>query len=375
MKIGIVGAGHVGCSTAYGLLLRGVGSSIVLYDLNKARATSEAEDLNHAAPFSYPITVTAASSYSSLSNCGIIILSCGVSQKPGEPRIALLDRNALVFKSVVPQVIKYAPGAIIIVATNPVDVMTLVATRLAGLGKGRVFGSGTVLDTARFETFLGLHLGISSQSVDAFVMGEHGDSKVCHWSGASGGGIPVRDLGELLERRLGLEDRRRIDGLVRNAANRIIEGKGSTYYGIGAALTRICEAIVNDQREIFTVTMMVDGRDGGGLGEGIEGTAVSLPRIVGASGVEATLRPDLTPGELQALEESAGIIRKATDAMEMDLDQEVLLLSMANGEMDGEGRNSKMDNEGRNGDKQGDTNKKDDDDWERTEKAVQPNCA
>src|SRR5436190_15933813 len=193
MKVGVVGAGLVGSTAAYALVMRGVGREIVLVDRNLARAQAEADDLRHAVPFAHPLEVRAGD-YSDLAGCRAVVLCAGVGQKPGETRLQLLRRNAAVFREVVPAVLKYAPDAIVVVATNPVDVMTHLATRFAaeaGVSPGRVFGSGTALDTARFQSLLGAHCGVDSHHVHAHVVGEHGDSEVLTWSLVSIGGMPL----------------------------------------------------------------------------------------------------------------------------------------------------------------------------------------
>jgi len=308
MKIGIVGSGMVGATTGFALVMSGVGAEVVLVDHDRARSSAEAEDINHAAPFAHPLVIRAGD-YAALAGARIVVLAAGVGQRPGETRIELLDRNAKVFASIVPELEKVAPEAILVVATNPVDVMTQVTARLSARPQGRVLGSGTILDTARFQVLLAQHLGISSQAVEAFVLGEHGDSEVLHWSGATAGTIPVLDMAEQRGRPLTREAREAIDAGVRRAAYRIIEGKGATYYGIGAGLARICLAILSDQKAILTVSQ-VNARVGD-----VADVALSLPRVIGADGVEATLRPDLTPRELQALGESAAVLKTAVEGI------------------------------------------------------------
>src|SRR4029077_3828498 len=235
MKVGIVGSGFVGATAAYALVMQGVGREIVLVDKNAARARAGADDIGAAVPFATPLEVWAGE-YEDLAGCRVIVLCAGVGQKPGETRLQLLQRNAQVFREVVPAALKQAPDAVLVVATNPVDVMTHLAARFAatcGVPWGRVLGSGTTLDTARFRSLLSSQCGVDSHHVHAYVIGEHGDSEVLTWSLATIGGMPLDEFARL--RGIDLSDsvRNDIDGKVRRAAYTIIAGKGATYYGIG----------------------------------------------------------------------------------------------------------------------------------------------
>lgn len=304
MKIGIVGAGMVGSTTAYAMVMQGVASDIVLVDQSEALAKAQAQDIGHAVPFARAVSVRAGD-YADLQDAAIVVLACGVSQKPGETRLQLLDRNAAVFAAVIPNVLRYAPGTILLIATNPVDIMTLVATRISDLPAARVIGSGTVLDTARFRALLGRHLGVSARSTHAYVLGEHGDSEVLHWSGASVGGLPVERFARQVGRPLTDAVRAEIDDGVRRAAYHIIEGKGATYYGIGGGISRIAQSILGNERSLITVSMTED------TVLGVTGLALSVPRLVGAGGIVETLWPALTPDEEAALEKSARTLSDA----------------------------------------------------------------
>jgi L-lactate dehydrogenase len=304
MKVGVVGAGMVGGAAANALVLRGAASEVVLIDRTHKRAIAEAEDISHATPFAH-VTRVRAGEYVDLTGASVVILGAGVGQRPGETRLDLLDRNAAVFADIIPQVLDAAPDAILLIATNPVDVMTQIATRLSGLPPERVIGSGTILDTARFRALLGAHFGISAQSVHAYVLGEHGDSEVLCWSLAHVGGTPVDKLARQVGPPLDDEARARIDQGVRRAAYRIIEGKGATWHGIAGGLTRIVQSISGDESSALTVSMLTDEV------EGVGPIALSLPRIVGRSGVVRTLLPPLDPGERAALRRSAAAIEEA----------------------------------------------------------------
>lgn len=301
MKIGIIGAGMVGSSAGFALILQRQASEIVLVDVNHARAEAEAEDIAHAIPFCTSAIVRAGD-YSDLAGAGVVILSCGVSQQPGETRLALLERNAEVFRAVIAGVMAACPDAILLVASNPVDLMTQITTRLSGLPPGRVIGSGTILDTARFRWLVGQHLGISPNSVHGYVLGEHGDSEVLAWSNARAGSVPLESFAAQVSAPLTGDVRARIDKGVRQAAYTIIQGKGATWFGIGAGLARIVAAIAGDERSVLSVSTLEDEVFG------VPNVALSLPRLVGQAGVSATLWPDLNEAETDALRASATVL-------------------------------------------------------------------
>lgn len=309
MKIGIVGSGLVGATAAYALVMRGVGREIVLVDKNHKRAIAEADDIRHAIPFARQHEIQAGE-YADLKGCSVVILCAGVGQKPGETRLDLLKRNAAVFAEIVPAILKHAPEAVLVVATNPVDVMTHLAayySRQAGAPEGHVLGSGTTLDTARFRTLVGAHCGVDSHHVHAYVIGEHGDSEVLTWSLVTIGGMNLEAFARLRGVELNDAVRQEIDTKVRRAAYTIIDGKGATYYGIGAALARIVHAIVHDQRSILTVCSPVPDI------AGVKNVTVALPHMIGGEGVLETFPLPLSEKEQHQLQNSAGIIRQALD--------------------------------------------------------------
>ena len=310
MKVGIVGAGMVGSSAGYALAMMGIASDIVFVDRNAALAIAQAEDISHAVPFVSATTVTAGD-YDALAGTRVVIIAAGVSQKPGESRLELLERNAAVFREVVAEVLRASPEAILLIASNPVDIMTQIATRLSGLPPQRVIGSGTILDTARFRSLVGRHLGIAPQSVHAYVLGEHGDSEVLAWSNARAGSIALRSFAEQVGKPLTEDERRAIDDGVRNAAYKIINGKGSTYYGIGAGLARIVKAIAQDQRDVLSVSIVTPRV------ADIEDVALSVPRIIGAAGVVADLFPDLDAEEHAALARSASLLKERVETVKL----------------------------------------------------------
>jgi L-lactate dehydrogenase len=313
MKTGIVGSGFVGATAAYALVMRGVGRRVVLVDMNKARASAEADDILHAVPFAHQLEVTVGD-YADLADCKVVVVSAGVGQKPGETRLELLGRNAKVFEQVIPNILKYAPNAILLIATNPVDVMTHIAAYYAGqLGvpSSRVIGTGTTLDTARLRTLLGRRLKVDSHHIHAYVLGEHGDSEVLPWSLVTVGGIPLDEFCTGLEISICPDDYAEIDERVRRAAYHIIEGKGATYYGIGSAIARIVEVIQQDERSILTVcTSMPDVA-------GVKNVTVSLPNLLGGEGIIQTFYPNLSPQEMDALRTSAQVVRSAIDALKL----------------------------------------------------------
>jgi len=312
MKIGIAGSGFVGATAAYALVMRGVATEVVLVDVNQKRAQAEAADILHAVPFVHPVEVMAGE-YADLAGSGVVIITAGVAQKPGETRLQLMERNAVILRQIVPQVIEHAPQAILIITTNPVDVMTHLATKIAadyGIPSHRIMGSGTTLDTARFRALLGTRLGVDPQHVHGYVIGEHGDSEVLTWSIVDIGGLPLEDFAQL--RGIPLDDpiRAAMDDEVRHAAYTIIEGKGATYYGIGAALTRIVDVIAHDHRAILTVCSLMPEV------AGVHEVTLSLPHLVGGSGVMEALPLKLNAWETSALHASARLIRTAMDELE-----------------------------------------------------------
>jgi L-lactate dehydrogenase len=311
MKVGIIGAGKVGSTAAYALIMRGVGREIVLIDLDEGRARAEASDLNHAVPFANPLTVKSGN-YADLVGAKVVVIAAGVGRKPGETRLELLNRNAAVFRTVVPQVLEHAPDAILLVATNPVDIMTHLAAQYAkelGVPSSRVIGSGTTLDTARFRSLLGQHLDIDPTHVHAYVLGEHGDSEVVPFSPVTIGNIPLKDFCDQWEICLEDEDKEKMDYQVRHAAVEIIQGKGATYYGVGSAIAKIIEVILRNQRALLTVCTPLEEV------AGIKNVTLSLPHLVGGDGIINSLNVPLTEDEAAQLHHSAQVIKDAIEQL------------------------------------------------------------
>lgn len=301
MKVGVVGTGQVGATAAYTIAVTGVADEVALVDRDVALAQAQATDIAHALPF-HSTTRVIAGGYDVLTGADVVILAAGVGQAPGETRLQLLTRNADVFRVVIAETLRAAPDAILIIASNPVDIMTDIAQRLSGLPPERVIGSGTILDTARFRTLVGRHLGISPQSVHGYVLGEHGDTEVLAWSNARAGSVPLATFAAQVGAPITKDVRAQIDDQVRNAAYQIINGKGATWFGIGGGLARIVKAIARDQSAVLSVSMRTPEI------AGVSGATLSLPRVVRRSGVSATLHPDLDADEAAALAKSARML-------------------------------------------------------------------
>jgi L-lactate dehydrogenase len=294
--------------------MSGVGREIVLVDLNRARAEAEANDIYHAVPFANPLTIRAGD-YSDLTGATVVVIAGGVGQKPGETRLHLLQRNAEVFRQIVPSVLRHAPEAVLLVVSNPVDIMTHLAAEFAagfGVPHTRVIGSGTTLDTARFRALLGRHFGIDPHHVHAYVLGEHGDSEVLAWSQATIAGLNLDEIAKIRSRPLDSTQRAEIDENVRRAAYQIISGKGATYYGIGSAVARIVDVLLHDQRAVLTICTRITGVPGA------EGITLALPHLVGGQGALATISLPLAAAEQEALRRSANILREAIESLNKD---------------------------------------------------------
>jgi L-lactate dehydrogenase len=308
MKIGIVGAGLVGATAGYSIGMMRAAREIVLVDRDMALAEAQAADILHAMPFFSSMRVRAGG-YDALEGAEVIILAAGVGQKPGESRLALLERNAAVFEDVIGKTLAVCPNPILLVATNPVDIMTTVALRISGLPATRVIGSGTILDTARFRALLAGHLGVAYRSVHAYVLGEHGDSEVLGWSGARVGTMPVEEFAAQIGRPFDETLRGEIDAGVRQAAYRIISGKGATGYGIGGGLARIVAAIAQDEGAVLSLSTQSETLTG------YPPVAFSIPRVLRAEGVVAELTPTLDADESAALKASAALLAETASAL------------------------------------------------------------
>ena len=301
-KVGVVGTGMVGSSFAYAMLQRRLANEMVLVDKDAARAEGEAMDLNHGLPFVRPLRI-AAGGYERLAGCEIVVITAGANQRPGETRLDLLQRNAGVFRDIVPQVVAASPDAVIVIATNPVDILTSISAEIAGLPEGRVIGSGTILDTARFRYLLGEHYQVDSRSVHAYIVGEHGDTELALWSLANIAGVRLRDF---VDPHGTGYDQAAMDSIfeqTRTAAYEIIKRKHATYYAIGLGLLTIVEAVLRDQRSVLTVSTPMRGA------YGVDGIAISMPTIVGRHGAVEVLDLPINDAEREAFQHSAQTLK------------------------------------------------------------------
>lgn len=310
-RVVIVGAGRVGSTCAYALLMQKLASEIVLISGNPEHAEGEAMDLNHGMLFAKPAKIWAGD-YTDCAEAGIVVLTAGVSQQPGETRFDLLKRNAALFKEIVPKLVQCAPQAIFIIVTNPVDVLTYLTWKLSGLPASRVIGSGTILDTARVRYLLSQHFSVEPRSVHAFVVGEHGDSQVVVWSLANIAGIRLDDYGRLNGGPLQAEVKNQIAESTRTAAYEVIRRKGATFYAIAAGVVRIVEAIARNENSVLTVSSLVQGA------YGFSEVSLSLPSVVNSQGVAKMLELPLVEEEQAALQRSAQTIRLAIDSLTVE---------------------------------------------------------
>ncbi len=309
MKIAIIGLGSVGSAVATAVANTGLVHEMVLFDRDGVRARAAAEDLGHAAAFSYDIKITAISNYRGIRGCEVVIIAAGANQKPGETRTDLLRANASVISDIIPRVMANvdAKNVKLIIVTNPLDVMVMLAQKLSKLPAGRVIGTGTMLDSARLRTILARQLSVSPQSINAYVLGEHGDSSMINWSSACIGGVDINSFCKQTKNSLTQMTCNTIEHRVHNAAYEIIRGRGATWDGIAGAVSDLVRCITNDENRILTVST-VDGI-------GNKALAMSLPRIVGRNGVIATLMPKMSTPESAALRKSGRIIRKNFDSI------------------------------------------------------------
>jgi L-lactate dehydrogenase len=308
-KIAIVGgAGAVGATAAYALMISGLSGEIVLIDANQRRAEGEAMDLGHGSPFVRPVTVTQGS-YEDCSGAQVVVITAGAAQKRGETRLDLVKRNVEIFGSIIPQVARAAPGSILLVVANPVDILTYATWKLSGFPAARVIGSGTVLDTARLRALLSRQLHVDPRGVHAYVIGEHGDSEVVLWSRASVAGMPISEFCRQRGASCEADMQRMISDQVRRAAYEIIERKGATYYAIGLGIRSIVESIVRDQNSILTVSTLTTGE------LGVSDICLSLPTIVNLRGAECVLTPAPNDEEMAAFQQSARLLHNTARAV------------------------------------------------------------
>ena len=297
-KAAIVGCGSVGASIAFRFLQQGLFSRLVLLDANRDKAEGEAMDLSDGLPYGATMEITAGD-YGDIADCALVVVTAGVNQRPGETRLELIERNTIILKSIMKEITSRPFEGILLIVSNPVDVLTYAAQRLSGYPRERVIGSGTVLDTARLKQLLGEELRVDSRNVHAFIVGEHGDSELAVWSGANVSGLDLDDFCRLRGKALSQGDKERLYREIRDSANEIIKRKGATYYGIAMAVGRIAECIVKDEHAVLPISVVLDQE------YGLGNVALSIPSIVGKNGLEKILEIPLGQAERSALDVSA----------------------------------------------------------------------
>lgn len=304
-KVSVIGAGNVGSTFAFALMLSGIARDIVIVDSNEKKAAGECMDLNHGMSLTHPATICSAD-YKGCADSDIVVITAGAKQKPGQTRIDLAQTNADIFKEIIPNVIKYAKDAILLVVTNPVDVLTYVTLKISGFPINKVIGSGTLLDTSRFRYLISRHCNVDPRNVHAYIIGEHGDTELPVWSNASIGGMKIDKFCPTCKKSVHCNREKELGIIfdeVKNAAYKIIESKGATYYAIALALVRIAEAILRDENSVLPVsTLIKDYYD-------VNDVCLSLPSIVNKNGVEQFLRIDLSLEEQKKFKYSAKTLK------------------------------------------------------------------
>lgn len=311
-KVAVVGAGAVGTAIAYAAQIRGVCRQLALFDLNAGKVRAEVLDLNHGMQFTPMAQITGSDDLTVCAGADVVVVTAGAKQDPGQTRLDLAAANVAMCRDLVPALVGLAPDALLLVVTNPVDVVTQAALQFSGLPAHRVFGSGTVLDSSRLRFLIAEHTRVAVQNVHAYIAGEHGDSEVPLWSTATIGGVPVRDWGTAGERPLDAEARARIHHQVVTSAYEIIAGKGATSLAIGLAVSRILEAVLKDEHRVLPVTSRLEGV------HGLSGVCLSMPSVVGRSGVERVLATPLDDDELDRLTASAATVRAVARDLGLD---------------------------------------------------------
>ena len=313
-KVVIVGAGDVGASFAYALLQSGTAESIVLIDVQRELAEGQALDLAHGLPF-VPATVVRAGSPEDYADAAVIVITAGAKQKPGQSRLNLVRKNAHILEKIVEDIVAQKSQAVVVVATNPVDASTYLVLKQTGWPRNQIFGSGTMLDSARFKHMLSMHCDVDVRNVHAYILGEHGDSEVPAWSMTHLAGMKMDDYCPACHK---CEDwkgeRNRIANKVRNSAYHIIDAKGSTCYAIGLALVRIVGAILRKENSVLTVSVLVNGE------YGLRDVCISVPCVVSQAGAEKIIEGKLTEEEITALHDSASIIRQNISEITSDME-------------------------------------------------------
>lgn len=301
----IIGAGQVGMACAYSMLIQHTLDEMVIVDTNYDKLEGEVMDLVHGLPFVEP-SIVKAGTLQDAQDADIAIITAGAKQKPAENRLNLVQRNVEIFKNLIPEIVKYCPKAIILVVTNPVDIMTYITLKLSGLPSSNVLGSGTVLDTARFRYLLAEKLTLDPRSLHAYIIGEHGDSEVAVWSKVNIAGLPLVDDHNQIDPNL-----QAVFENVKNAAYEIIQRKGATCYAIGLGVTQIVQSILRNQNRILTVSTMINGI------HDIQDVCLSLPAVVNRHGVTRVLNISLTDLEQQQLQKSSQVLRQTIEQLNL----------------------------------------------------------
>lgn len=310
-RVAIIGAGNVGATFAYALLLSGLSSEIVLIDANQAKAEGEAMDLMHAVPLGRPTRVWAGT-YEDCAGAAVTVVTAGSAQRPGETRLDLAARNTEIFRQIIPNIVKNNPDGILVIATNPVDVLTYASLKFSGLPAERIIGSGTILDTARFRYLLSQHFEVDPRSVHAFIIGEHGDSEVPVWSLANLAGMRLPVYCAANGMHCTPETLTEIFQQTRDAAYHIIERKGATFYAIASGLTRLVEAVIRDQSTVMSVSSLIQNY------YGISNVCFSLPTVIDGGGVERVIQLELDRDELDGLKKSAEVLKDTIHHLKLD---------------------------------------------------------
>jgi L-lactate dehydrogenase len=308
-KIGIIGAGSVGATIAYAAMIRGVGRHIVLFDIARAKVEAEVLDLNHGLLFAPQATVDGSDDVEILRDADVIVMTAGAKQKPGQTRMDLASANAAICAKILPEVIRVAPDAILLLVTNPVDVVTEIAAKITGFAWNRVIGSGTVLDSSRFRYLVAKHCQVAVQNVHAYIAGEHGDTEIPLWSSATIGSIPLSQWSVPGHGRITAADKEQILHNVKDAAYQVIQGKGATNYAVGLAVTNILESILYDERRVLPVSGQLRGF------RGMQDVCLSIPRIVSSKGIEPPLPIPMTVDEEAGLQASADRISEVVRSL------------------------------------------------------------
>ncbi|MFO8016489.1 MAG: L-lactate dehydrogenase [Candidatus Woesearchaeota archaeon] len=304
-KVAIIGCGFVGSTAAYAMMIRKTASEIAVIDINREKARGEAMDLEHGIQFVPGSSISFGDSYELCKGADVVVITAGVAQKKGETRLQLVGRNAKIFKEMIPAITEHNKDCVILIVTNPVDIMTALTLRYSGFPKERVFGTGTTLDSARLRYYLGEEFKVNPQSVHAYMMGEHGDTEFPVWSKASIGGQDLQDMEGYSKERMDEIYKR-----TKNAAYEIISSKGATYYAIGLVITEIVDSIINNKNKIFPVSTMLDNYyDEGGV-------CLSMPCVVGKEGIKRRIQLPLSEGEQECLHKSAGKLREVLESVE-----------------------------------------------------------